>query len=175
MLRFLCVAVGLASLAAHEAPPQQPPAVGSPVAIGGAGRFRLRVSPGDEGFLYVFAEPLAQAPLYVLFPSETANEGRSAVRQGVTLGVPESSWLMFGPRRGLHRLWLVWSRKPMPDLEATTVWANGNDAGEIRDDGQRARVRATLAPVPASLDAQSGEYRLAGRADVMSGYIDFKR
>ena len=49
MLRFLCVAVGLASLAAHEAPPQQPPVVvrqgqsSQPVALrvafGGGGRW----------------------------------------------------------------------------------------------------------------------------------------
>jgi serine/threonine protein kinase len=108
-------------------------------------RFRVGVSAGQHGgFLYIFSESGDASALNIMFPSRTANGGSSRIGPHARLRIPEESWFHFGDRPGAERLWIAWSRRPVPAFEGAQRWANDRDQGTVQEPGERRIVRALL-------------------------------
>ena len=69
----------------------------------------------------------------ILFP-ELENGGASPeIRAGQIIQVPppgrnrQDNWFVFDNEEGVENIWLVWSERVVPELEAVKGWANPKD------------------------------------------------
>ena len=140
-------------------------------------RVRLNFQSPQDGHLYILNEGPARdgaaPPLTVLFPSPTANGGRSLLPAGRELQVPEQSWFRFDDAAGTEKVWLVWSASSVPELEAVARFANPRDRGVITDPalGGEARefLRAHQHPRPtAETDEAKKEIAVKVEGDILA-------
>jgi serine/threonine protein kinase len=125
---------------------------------------RIMFSSPQPGFLYILNEsPLStqQAPIFnTLFPSPTANGGSAQLLPGHELSIPETGLFVFDRPRGIEKLWLVWSKEALPELDTLRKWVNVEDRGRIRDTTQTQYVRSFLAKsAPFSVESRGGDDR----------------
>jgi serine/threonine protein kinase len=128
--------------------------------IFGAGdEARLFISSPQSGFLYVINQGPTQTDGFpnfnIIFPDpspDPRNGGASPeIRAGQIVQVPapgrnrQDNWFVFDDEEGAENIWLVWSERAVPELEAVKVWANPKDQGSIRDLAQRVSVLRYLA------------------------------
>jgi len=116
---------------------------------------RLNISSPQTGYLYVINEGPAQTnglpELNVLFPDTITNGGSAEIKADQTVQIPRPSrkpgqdWFIFDQEEGLEKIWLVWSERNVPELEAVKGWANPKNEGEIGDPGQIKAVAEYLA------------------------------
>jgi serine/threonine protein kinase len=96
------------------------------------GEFRLQVSTDRPGHLYVFSrDSTGSNARHILFPSPTANSGKSEIKQFTPILIPEKTWFWFGGDAGNETLLFVWSEAARPELEQAIHWANPHDRGRI--------------------------------------------
>lgn len=111
-------------------------------------RLRLNVASSQSGRLYLLNEGPAlagQAPTFiVLFPSETANNGSPLLTGNQQIQIPQQTWFQFDEQQGTEKIWLVWSDKEVPELEAVKGFVNSKDRGVISSPGLRAAVNEFL-------------------------------
>jgi serine/threonine protein kinase len=111
-------------------------------------RIRLNITSSQSGRLYLLNEGPAgsdQTPTFnLLFPSETANNGSAVLKGNEPIQVPQQSWFQFDEQQGTEKLWLVWSEKDVPELEAVKGFANSKDRGIISSPGLRTAVNEFL-------------------------------
>jgi serine/threonine protein kinase len=111
-------------------------------------RIRLNITSSQSGRLYLLNEGPAgsdQTPTFnLLFPSETANNGSAVLKGNEPIQVPQQSWFQFDEQQGTEKLWLVWSEKDVPELEAVKGFANSKDHGIIGSPGLRTAVNEFL-------------------------------
>jgi serine/threonine protein kinase len=111
-------------------------------------RIRLNITSSQSGRLYLLNEGPAgsdQTPTFnLLFPSETANNGSAVLKGNEPIQVPQLSWFQFDEQQGTEKLWLVWSEKDVPELEAVKGFANSKDRGIISSPGLRTTVNEFL-------------------------------
>lgn len=93
------------------------------------------VTPSADGHLYMFNEERpaddGASKVNVLFPTEVRNGNSSAVRAGLESSTDE---LLFDATSGTERIWIIWSKEPVAQLEAVVrLWSNRAAGGEIRD------------------------------------------
>jgi hypothetical protein len=140
-------------------------------------RVRLNFRSPQDGHLYILNEGPARdgaAPqLTVLFPSPTANGGRSLLAAGRELQVPEQSWFRFDDAAGTEKVWIVWSASSVPELEAVARFANPRDRGVITDPafGGEARefLRTHRDPRPAAeTDEAKKEIAVKAEGDILA-------
>lgn len=86
--------------------------------FGNGWKFKFNVTPVEDGHFYLLnaaPQPDGSIEWNVLFPTKKNNDGQSKIvgRQKRTFG-----WYVFDDKPGQEKLWLVWSRQPVPDLEA---------------------------------------------------------
>lgn len=146
---------------------------------------RLNVGSARPGFLYIVNEgPEATngLPSYVtLFPSPTANNGSAQLLAGQHIAIPErGDGFVFDKDQGTEKLWLVWSTRSLPELEALKSLANPKDSGLLRDPAQIQTVRDLLAkhraaqlPVIEKDDAEK-QTNVLGGGDVMIHLINLE-
>jgi hypothetical protein len=135
-------------------------------------RVRLNFRSPQDGHLYILNEGPARdgttPALLILFPSPTANGGRSLLAAGRELQVPEQSWFRFDDAAGPEKVWLVWSASSIPVLEAAGRFANPRDRGVITDATLVGEVREFLRghqdPRPTA-ETDEGKKEIAVRAD----------
>jgi hypothetical protein len=139
-------------------------------------RVRLNLASPQAGHLYILNEgpPAADgaASFNLLFPSPTANGGESLVTASTPVQVPAQSWFAFDDMAGTEKLWLVWSKDSVPELEAVKGVANAKDRGAITVPEQLGAVRAFLARSAASTpelerNAETKETVVRGRGDAL--------
>lgn len=107
---------------------------------------QLNVGAARNGFLYIIneaPEPVNGMPDYVtLFPSPTANNGKAELAANQQINIPEiGDGFVFDKDQGTEKLWLIWSSKAFPELEAVKSLANPKDKGQISDPGQIRSIR----------------------------------
>ncbi len=111
-------------------------------------RIRLNIASTQSGRLYLLNEGPAgadQIPTFnVLFPSETANNGSPLLTQSQQIQIPQQSWFQFDEQQGTEKIWLVWTAKDVPELEAVKGFANPKDRGVISSPGLRTAVNEFL-------------------------------
>jgi hypothetical protein len=92
-------------------------------------RIRLHLSAPRPGFLYLVSEAPGDGQIsnpYNLIAATPLEAGRETQ-------IPEKSWFQFDAETGAERLWIVWSTRPVPELDSSTPFMNPNDKGTIRD------------------------------------------
>jgi serine/threonine protein kinase len=111
-------------------------------------RIRLNITSSQSGRLYLLNEGPAgtdQIPTFnVLFPSETANNGSALLTESQQIQIPQQSWFQFDEQQGTERIWVVWSEKDVPEMEAIKGFANSKDRGVITSPGLRTAVNEFL-------------------------------
>jgi serine/threonine protein kinase len=111
-------------------------------------RIRLNITSSQSGRLYLLNEgpaPADQAPTFnVLFPSETANNGSALLNENQQIQIPQQSWFQFDEQQGTEKIWVVWTEKEVPALEAIKGFANSKDRGVISSPGLRTAVNEFL-------------------------------
>jgi hypothetical protein len=158
-------------------------------------RVRLEISNLQAGYLYILNEgpakneqPARRAgsrpkdglpDINILFPAASAMEGSPEIPAGTVVhlpprsGNPKKGWLAFDDEVGSEKIWLVWSKRRVPELEAVTRWLNPKDGGAILDAKQRESVRNYLTTLSASepvveRDEASGQTRLSSGGEVLA-------
>jgi serine/threonine protein kinase len=120
-------------------------------------RIRLTLNSPESGRLYLLNEgPPAEGeetPTFnLLFPSQTANNGSVLVKEKQQIQIPEQSWFQFDAEQGTEKIWLIWSEKDVPELEAVKGFSNSKDRGAIASPGLRTAVdqflKAHSSPAP---------------------------
>ncbi len=117
---------------------------------------RLMISSDQAGYLYVLnqgpPDQVSNLDNYVLlFPDADTSNWSAAISANRTVPIPQPSerpdadWIHFDKERGTEKLWLVWSERSVPELEAVKHQANPNDAGAIRDPDQAVAIAQYLA------------------------------
>jgi serine/threonine protein kinase len=140
-------------------------------------RIRLTMSSPESGRLYLLNEgPPAkgeQIPTFiVMFPSETANNGSALLNGNQQIQIPEQSWFQFDAEQGTEKIWLVWSDKDVPELEAVKGFVNSKDRGEIGSPGTRTAVneflQAHASPTPSVIrDEDKTETTVKANSDIL--------
>src|SRR6185437_11315565 len=99
----------------------------------------VHIRSPEAGYLYIFNEgpPTAAATTeyVVVFPSTTANNNSSLISAGQIVQIPEKSWLEFDKQQGVEKLWLVFSKEVLPELEAARQAASPESKNLITDVG----------------------------------------
>lgn len=100
-------------------------------------RVRLNVSAPQSGHLYVLNEgptkPGAVPEYIAVFPTSTTNNGSEVLPANQSVKIPYPSWLKFDEEQGVEKLWLVFSREPVAELEGIKSFASTQTAGLITD------------------------------------------
>ena len=72
--------------------------------------------------------------------------------------VPEQTWFQFDKQQGIEKLWLVFSKDAVPELEATKQFASRRTAGLITDPSQNQAVKNFINTHSATnTDVQKGD------------------
>jgi serine/threonine protein kinase len=140
--------------------------------IFGAGdEARLFISSPQSGFLYVINQGPTQNDGFpnfnILFPELDKGGASPEIRAGQIIQVPppgrnrQDNWFVFDNEEGVEKIWLVWSERIVPELEAVKGWANPKDQGAISDLTQRVSVFRYLTPFSAT--RPEGERDEAGK------------
>jgi tRNA A-37 threonylcarbamoyl transferase component Bud32 len=129
------------------------------VIFGAGDEARLYISSPQSGFLYVINQGPTQTDGFpnfnILFPGMENGGAPPEIRAGQIVQIPppgrprQDNWLVFDDEEGVENIWLVWSERVVPELEAVRSWANSKDQGAIRDLAQRVSVLRYLAPFSA--------------------------
>ena len=107
-------------------------------------KFRFRISAPQEGYLYLLNEgpaPKGAISYQFLSPSPSVNEGSARLPANQPF---ETGWYLLGESAGTERLFLVWAREPLPELEAVKGVLNPVNRGAIVDAVQLDGVRQFL-------------------------------
>jgi serine/threonine protein kinase len=104
---------------------------------------RLHISSPQAGYLYVINErqvPASEQAGYVLlFPCSLVNifsaelEANQQIQIPLSGNKPDADWLKLNLEEGVEKIWLIWSERPVPQVEAVKHYANHTDQGLITD------------------------------------------
>jgi serine/threonine protein kinase len=134
-------------------------------------RIRLTITSPQAGQLYLLNEGpvgIDQAPAFnVLYPNESV-KGLAALKENQEM----ERWFQFDEQQGTEKLWLVWSEKEVPELEAVKGFANPKDRGVIGSPGLRTAVAQflknnSLAPAVVERDQEKKETLLKANGQLL--------
>lgn len=143
---------------------------------------RFYISSSQSGYLYIINEGPTQTDEFpefnVVFPETDANGGSAEIQANQIVQIPlpgkntQQDWIVLDREEGVEKIWLVWSERSIPILEAVKGWANPTNDGAIRDSKQRASVAHYLAvPSVIELEVERDEAikltRLKGKGETM--------
>ncbi len=137
-------------------------------------RIRLDFTSPAVGSLYVLDK--ARAPngadeLSLFFPLPGTNQGVAQVGAGQRVS---TDWARFDTRPGTEEFWILWSEKPLPDMEDTIgAVSNAQAMGIIHDAGRIAAIKSLFAAAQKNkptltLDKDSGEATVRGTGSVVA-------
>ena len=110
-------------------------------------KFRVHLTSPQEGFIYLLNEEIdgSGGNFALLFPLPSWRQGSARLAAGERL---QTDWYVFDQEPGRELLRLVWSARPVPELEALRELANPIDRGRISAPAQIEAVRAFLGRHP---------------------------
>jgi serine/threonine protein kinase len=111
-------------------------------------RIRLNVRSPQPGYLYVLnegpARPTAQPEFVALFPSPAANNGSAVLTADDVVQIPSQTWIWFDTEKGTEKLWLIFSKDPVPELEQLKTFLNTRDRGLITNAALNQAIQVIL-------------------------------
>ena len=96
--------------------------------------------------------PVVSTQLRLLYPMPSSTQG---------VGSGESDWFVFDENAGTEKFWIVWSAKPLPEMQEALRFVNKNDFGEVKD---RRADRENLKPSSTSSRPASASRRTRSRS-----------
>lgn len=108
-------------------------------------KFRMRLSPSEDGFLYIFNEGLNERneKVYqIIFPTPNRNSGEAAVKSRQKI---ETGWNQFGGEAGTENFWIIWSKENPQDIEKVKENAFSDKIGSVTDKVYEQILRKYLA------------------------------
>lgn len=124
--------------------------------FGRGDKFRLTVTTPVDAFIYVFHEesPKENATsLKMIFPRPLTNGGSANL--GADKSV-DAEWMTFKEPAGVENFWIVWSTKPVAELESIKGEAFKNSGGLTGD--TLSRVKQYLTTKAAEIRATTNNY-----------------
>jgi class 3 adenylate cyclase len=135
---------------------------------------RLVMSSPVDTYLYVLNEGPKSTPekpsLNTLFPRPTAREGSARLSANEELNIPPGGFILFDAEKGVEKLWVIWAKAAIPELEALKTLANPQDRGVIANSEQARAIMALLKKYAAAkVDIERDE---TNRMTILTGYRD---
>ncbi len=137
----------------------------------GGWRFRLRAQSAQSGYLYLIDEGPGQAggeQLVVLYP----------VAAGTPLPPNQPAvtpWYRIEGAAGTERLWIVWAKEPLNELEGSI---HGGTGGRVVDSDLTGKIRDLLAGLASAHQTSQGErtatIQLRGSAAVLGTVLELR-
>ncbi len=100
-------------------------------------RFHLALSSPQSGNLYLLSDD-GETPLTMLFPHPQKNNGNSEIKANQTV---ETGEMEFDKTQGREKFFIIWTAKPIDELEAVKNYVNPQDLGRIKDASKLQAVR----------------------------------
>jgi hypothetical protein len=110
--------------------------------FGDGWRFRLNITPAQDGSLYLLNEdvgPDNKTRYNVLFPTVENNGGVSQISAKQRM---ETGWYYFVNKPGVEKLWVIWAAQALPDLE--TIFREARVSGEIAEPSKISKLQTYL-------------------------------
>jgi len=107
-------------------------------------KFRLNISSPQAGYLYLLNEgPSDDGALgfTMIYPTPLRNNGSAKVEASQSV---QTAWNQFLGNAGTEQFWIVWSAKPVSELEAARDAAFKAKEGALNDGGMIRAVRDFL-------------------------------
>jgi hypothetical protein len=107
-------------------------------------RAKLKVTTPTPGYFYVLNEPLDKpngSPGYIiLYPSPEERKNSNSTQ----IEVPKDDWFQFDKKKGTEKLWVMWSERPVEQLDSVIKLVNAKDQGRVKDAAQNAAIDELL-------------------------------
>lgn len=137
-------------------------------------RIRLRFAPSASGHFYLFNGSQTAQTMRLLSPGQGSDNGAIAADQIVEFPSKPGEFLEFDEQKGEEEIWVVWSARPLPDLEAMRRFSQAPLGGEIRDPIALEKLRGLLRSMPAGVPkpverGPGGAFRTSG--DLLIGRV----
>ncbi|MBX7219244.1 MAG: protein kinase [Blastocatellia bacterium] len=117
-------------------------------------RVWLSLENGEDGYLYIINEgPQGSTGLpdyLVLFPKSSVNGGSALVGGKQEIRIPGQNPFVFDQEEGVEKLWFIWSKQSIPQLEAIKTVANPEEKGVVSKPDQIQTLRDLLVKYGAS-------------------------
>lgn len=148
--------------------------------------FNVNVSSPQSGYLYLLNEGSAGSAITynVLYPKPDVNGGSAALEANKTFQTPDPPRAyVLDPNTGVENFWIIWSAKPVPELEAVkgavTKQADGSYDGTIKDPAQISAIRAFIqknlaSPQNVTPDANRRRATVIGNGEVLVKWLVLK-
>jgi tRNA A-37 threonylcarbamoyl transferase component Bud32 len=137
----------------------------------------------QAGSMYLLNDgpgPGGKEVLSIVFPTPSGNNGSAQVMAYKSV---QSAWLLLDNNPGREKFWIVWSTKPLPELEQAKEQmlaarqANKDDPQVIRDPQLIQAIRELLAKsavATAAVDRESKLTSLSGHGDVLVRQLELE-
>ena len=140
-------------------------------------KFQFNIRSPQPGFFYLINQgPGAEgAPtLSLLYPTPSHREGSSVVGAEVV----RTDWYVFDENPGTEQFWVVWSVRPVPELEAAKRWVNPTDRGRVNDAQQATSIARLLSGLASSvnvaMDRATKRTVMEGRGEMLASRADLE-
>jgi serine/threonine-protein kinase len=139
-------------------------------------RIRFTVTSPQSGWLYLINENPKGSRYHLLFPLPVFQQGAAKLDAGREWELPA---FRFDSDQGAETVWLIWAEQPVPSLDALIRWVNDKDMSEIKDTGEREKLREFLktnsATQPSVVNDDARKLTLVkGRAPIIVTPIRFE-
>ena len=133
---------------------------------------RLVMSSSADVYVYV----LNEGPNSTTDKPDLNTLSSTRLKQNEVLNIPQRGFFIFDKQKGVEKLWIIWSKAMIPELEVLKKWANTQDLGAIGDIRQASEVIALLKKYAITkVDAQRDETNrvtiLTGSSDILAYVI----
>jgi hypothetical protein len=165
----------------NDKPFQEPFRLGKEMLFPAGYGIRLLFSSPQQGYLYLVNEspvPTRSAPAYnVLFPSSAHNGSSALLLPDTEIPIPPNpDFFRLDNEQGEEKVWIVWAKEAVPELEAVKTWANPQDKGRIKDPIQSNLVTQYLSRFAESRpeiekDEQNIRTIVRGRSDTLVSFL----
>lgn len=139
---------------------------------GNGWRYRMNLVPAQSGYLYMLNEGTVN--YNVLFPIEVNN---NHLAENQTM---QTVWYFFDENPGIERVWIVWSTRPLSELDTVVKDTNKNDEREklrVVDPAQIKTVRDTIARysiTEPAVDNSTKKTIVKGTGDVLVSLLELE-
>jgi len=138
---------------------------------GNGWKFRVNVTPEQTGSLYMLNE--GPVNYNVLFPTPANNNGGAQLDAHQKI---QTGWYVFDENPGTEKLWIIWSAKPLSELDAIFKDAAQNKLA-IRDSQQIKAIRdmiASYGPTEPEVDKSKKQSTIGGRKEVLVSLLSLE-
>ena len=142
--------------------------------FGNGWRFQFNLTPNESGALYLLnvGPGKNQALEYnVLFPLYGAGQSNPVVKANEPF---KSDWARFVDQTGVEKIWIIWSREPIAELDAIFSHASLENKGVITSASEIAKVQTYLDESKSSVvpDKERKQTLVKGSGDILVSLVE---